>query len=137
MSENDRKAFRQASLGRRPPHSGCCMKRHTIAVIMFIVAGIVAVPQSHAGESTEATFLDIVKNERLRVCVGSSIPTCNSDFDRPALFAEWLDAEEERATAIENSGETETAQAVRMKILSDAAMLDIWMDQIRLLHRKN
>jgi hypothetical protein len=98
---------------------------------------VMAISQYHTEVSTETTFSNIVKNERLRVCAGTPISTCNSDFDIPALLAEWLDAEEERATMMDKSGEEETAQEVRMQILSDAAMLDIWMDQIRLLHRKN
>src|SRR5262245_27852522 len=100
-------------------------------------AALIALSQNHAEGSTKATFENIVNNERLRVCAGSASPTCNNDFDGPALFAEWLDAEEERASAIERAGDEKAARDVRMQILSCAAMLDIWMEQIRLFHRKN
>jgi hypothetical protein len=105
--------------------------------IMLIVSEFVAIPQSHAEASTETTFSNIVKNERLRVCASSSLPTCDSDFNRPALLAEWLDTEEDRAIMIEKSGQEKAAHELRIQILSHAAMLDIWMDHIRLLHRKN
>jgi hypothetical protein len=38
----------------------------------------------------------------------------------------------ERACAIEKIGDEKAAQEVRIQILSYAAMLDIWMEQIRL-----
>jgi hypothetical protein len=111
-----------------------CLSILSLSVIPTAVA---AISQSHAEASIETTFSNIVKKERLHVCAASPIQTCNSDFDKPALFAEWLDAEEDRAIAIEKSGDERTAHGVRIQILSYAAMLDIWMDQIRLLHRKN
>jgi hypothetical protein len=98
-------------------------------------AVLIAMPQNRAEASTEATFSNIVKNERLRVCAGPAISRCSIDFDGPTLFAEWLDAEEERAIAIEKTGDEKAAQEVRIQILSYAAMLDIWMEQIRLSHR--
>jgi hypothetical protein len=100
-------------------------------------AAFIAMSQNHIVATTEATFSNIVNDERLRVCAGSAIPTCNKDFDKPILFAEWLDAEEERAIAIEKTGDEKAAQELRIQILSYAAMLDIWMEQIRLLHRKD
>jgi hypothetical protein len=98
---------------------------------------LIAMSQNQAEASTETTFSNIVKNERLGVCAGSAIPTCNNDFDGPTLLAEWLDAEEERAIAIEKAGDEKAAQEVRIQILSYAAMLDIWIEQIRLFHRKD
>jgi len=98
---------------------------------------LVAMSQYPAEASTEATFSNIVNKERLRVCADSAIPTCNKDFDRPALLAEWLDAEEERAIAIEKTGDEKAAQEVRIHILSYAAMLDVWMEQIRFFHHKD
>src|SRR5262245_23153643 len=111
-----------------------CLSILSLSVIPTAVA---AISQSHAEASTEATFSDIIKKERLHICANSPIQTCNDDFDKPALFAEWLDAQEDRATAIEKSGDEKAAHEVRIQILSYAAMLDILMDQIRLLHSKN
>lgn len=99
-------------------------------------AALIGMSQTHAEAGTEETFLNIVKNERIRACASSPIPTCNKDFDKPNLLAEWLDVEEERAIAMENAGNEKAAQELRIQILSYAAMLDIWMEQIRLLHRK-
>lgn len=111
---------------------------HCLSILSLSVmpTAVAAISQSHAEASTETTFSNIVKKERLHVCADSPIQTCNSDFDKPALFAEWLDAEEDRAIVVEKSGGEKTAQEVRIQILSYAAMLDIWMEQIRLLHRK-
>jgi hypothetical protein len=111
-----------------------CLSILSLSVMPTAVA---AISQSHAETSTETTFSNIVKKERFHICANSPIQTCNDDFDKPALFAEWLDAQEDRAIAIEKSGDEKTAHEVRIQILSYAAMLDIWMDQIRLLHRKN
>jgi hypothetical protein len=109
----------------------------SILSLSVMPAAAAAISQGHAEASTETTFSNIVRKERSHVCADSPIQTCNSDFDKPVLFAEWLDAEEDRAIAIEKSGDEKTAHEVRIQILSYAAMLDIWMDQIRLLHRKN
>src|SRR5262245_4104536 len=40
---------------------------------------LIAMSQYPAEASTEATFSNIVNNERLRVCAGSAIFTCNED----------------------------------------------------------
>lgn len=112
-------------------------RRPSILSLSVMLTVLAAISQSHAEAITETTFSNIVKKERLHICSDSPIQTCNSDFDEPVLFAEWLDAEEDRAIAIEKSGDQKTAHEVRIQILSYAAMLDIWMDQIRLFHRKN
>jgi hypothetical protein len=104
---------------------------------LVVSAALITMSHNYAEGSAETTFSNIVNKGRLRVCAGSAIPTCNNDFDRPTLFAEWLDAEEERAVAIEKAGDEKAAQEVRIQILSYEAMLDIWMEQIRLSHRKD
>jgi len=89
-------------------------------------AAFIGISQNPTEASREATFSNIVNDERLRICAGSAIPTCNKDFDRPIHLAEWLDAEEERAVEIEKTGDEKAAQELRIQILSYAAMLDIW-----------
>ena len=115
---------------------GCYMKWYIIAVIMLTVAGFLAVPQSHAQTNIDPIFSNLVKTERIRVCAESPIPTCDCDFDMPARLAAWLDAQEERATTFEKSGEEQNALKVRRQILAYAVMLDIWLDRLIVLHRK-
>jgi hypothetical protein len=43
------------------------------------------------------------------------VPNCVWDFDKPRLFAEWLDAQEERAALFDKSGEEELALASEWK----------------------
>ena len=116
----------------KPPYIGYCIMS---AVLLNIMAGFVALPRSHAETSTE-TFLSIVKNERIRVCATSPISTCESDFEVAALFAEWLDTEEERAIKFDKSNDDGAAKDLRFQILQYAALLDICMEQIRLRHLK-
>jgi hypothetical protein len=120
---------------RSPDGPDCYMKWDIIAVIMLTVGGFLAIAQSHAQTHIDPLFSNLVKAERIRVCAESPIPTCDCDFDIPARFAAWLDAQEERATTLEKSGEKQNALKVRRQILAYAVMLDIWLDRLIVLHR--
>jgi hypothetical protein len=111
------------------------MKQLQFAAVFFIVAGFVSISQSHA-EATQFTFLSYVKTERIRACAESSIPSCDEEFNKPALIAEQLDAQEKIAEAFEKSGEKEKALEMRRQIVADAVMLDLLLDSLILLHKK-
>ena len=112
------------------------MKQLHFAVIISIVAGFISISRSHAETVREFTFSNYVKTERIRACTESPIPGCDGDFDKLALIADGLDAQEKIAEAFEKSGEKEKALEMRRQIVADAVMLDLLLDSLILLHRK-
>jgi hypothetical protein len=112
------------------------MKQLNFAVIIFIVAGLVSSSRSHAETAKEFTFSNYVKTERIRACTESPIPNCDGDFDKLALFAERLDAQEKIVEAFDKSGEKERALEMRRQIVADAVMLDLFLDSLILLHKE-
>lgn len=112
------------------------MKQLHFALIIFIVAGLVSISQSYAETFKEFTFSNYVKAERIRACAEAPIPGCEEDFDKLALIAERLDAQERNVEALEKSGETEKALEMRRQIAADAVMLDFLLDSLILLYKK-
>ena len=90
--------------------------------------------KGHAEKANE-TFLGLVKSKITLICAAFPIPTCENDFESCVRFAEWLDAEEERAIMLEKSGDEPSAKKLRFEILQHAALLDIHVESIRSQHR--
>jgi DNA-binding ferritin-like protein len=104
-------------------------------LFVLIASGFALTLQGRAEEVTTFTFSTYVQAERIRAC-GDSPSSCHEDFDKLALIAERLDANEKVAEAFEKSGDKEKALEVRRQITSSAVMLDSLLDLLITLHKK-